>query len=117
MKETIAKSDWLKAQQCPAMAWHGLRTASQAPNEADRFRMQQGQEHIRTYQLFLVKEGKLSQSTYIQVASALRFLYTHTLNRQVSIDRIPFPRRERKLPIILSQAYSPLPVTSSVKRL
>src|SRR5882762_10852510 len=62
---------------------------------------QLGAEHIRTYQLFLVKEGRLSQSTYIQVVSALRFLYSQTLNRQVSIERIPFPRRERKLPIIL----------------
>ena len=52
---------------------------------------QLGAEHIRAYQLFLVKESGLSQSTYIQVVSALRFLYTQTLNRQVSIDRIPFP--------------------------
>jgi site-specific recombinase XerD len=37
------------------------------------------------------------------VVSALRFLYTQTLNRQVSIERIPFPRRERKLPLILSR--------------
>ena len=37
---------------------------------------QLGAEHIRAYQLFLVKEGRLSQSTYIQVVSALRFLYT-----------------------------------------
>jgi site-specific recombinase XerD len=64
---------------------------------------QLGAEHIRAYQLFLVKEDRLSQSTYIQVVSALRFLYTQTLNRQVSIDRIPFPRRERKLPIIMSR--------------
>jgi site-specific recombinase XerD len=64
---------------------------------------QLGAEHIRAYQLFLVKEGRLSLSTYIQVVCALRFLYTHTLNRQVGIERIPFPRRERKLPIILSR--------------
>jgi integrase/recombinase XerD len=64
---------------------------------------QLGAEPIRAYQLFLVKEDRLSQSTYIQVVSALRFLYTQTLNRQVSIERIPFPRRERKLPIILSR--------------
>ena len=64
---------------------------------------QLGAEHIRAYQLFLVKEGRLSQSTYIQVVCALRFLYTQTLNRQVGIERIPFPRGERKLPIILSR--------------
>jgi integrase len=28
---------------------------------------------------------------------------THTLHRKVGIDRIPFPRRERKLPMILSR--------------
>lgn len=45
MKETISKYDWLTAQACPAMAWHALRTAATAaPSEADRFRMEQGQE-------------------------------------------------------------------------
>lgn len=44
MRETIAKSDWLAAEQCLAMAWFGLRRATTAPNEADRFRMEQGQE-------------------------------------------------------------------------
>jgi integrase/recombinase XerD len=34
---------------------------------------------------------------------ALRFFYTHTLHRKVAIERIPFPRRERRLPLILSR--------------
>ena len=34
---------------------------------------------------------------------ALRFLYTHTLPRKIAIEHIPFPRRERKLPLILSR--------------
>ena len=60
-------------------------------------------EHIRLYQLFLIKEKKVSLPTYIQMVCALRFFYTHTLNQKVAIDRIPFPRRERKLPLILSR--------------
>jgi site-specific recombinase XerD len=60
-------------------------------------------EHIRAYQLFLIREKRVSQSTYIQTVCALRFFYTHTLDRKISIDRIPFPRRERKLPLILSR--------------
>lgn len=64
---------------------------------------QLGEEHIRRYQLFLAKEKKVSPSTYIQTVCALRFLYTHTFNRKVAIERIPFPRRERKLPMILSR--------------
>ena len=60
-------------------------------------------DHIRLYQLFLVHEKKVSLSTFIQVVSALRFFYTHTLHRKIDIQRIPFPRRERKLPLILSR--------------
>jgi integrase/recombinase XerD len=60
-------------------------------------------EHIRLYQLFLIQEKQVSLSTFIQVVSALRFFYTHTLNQKIAIERIPFPRRERKLPLILSR--------------
>jgi site-specific recombinase XerD len=64
---------------------------------------QLGAEHIRQYQLFLIKDKQASQSTCIQLVCALRFFYTHTLNHKVEIERIPFPRRERKLPLILSR--------------
>src|SRR5712692_1114051 len=62
-----------------------------------------GAEHIRQYQLFLIKEKKVSRATLIQAVCALRFFYTHTLSRKIAMDRIPFPRRERKLPLILSR--------------
>jgi integrase/recombinase XerD len=45
----------------------------------------------------------VSTSTYVMMICGLRFFYTHTLHRKVAIDRIPFPRRERKLPTILSR--------------
>ena len=64
---------------------------------------QLGPEQIRQYQLFLIKEKQAGQSTCVQAACALRFLYTHTLNRKIEIERIPFPRRERRLPLILSR--------------
>ena len=60
-------------------------------------------EQIREYQLFLIKEKGVALPTYIQVVSALRFLYTNTLHRQIGIERIPFPRYEKKLPIIMSR--------------
>src|SRR5580658_4805391 len=64
---------------------------------------QLGAEHIRRYQLFLTKEKKVSTSTYVMMICGLRFFYTHTLHRKVAIERIPFPRRERKLPLFLSR--------------
>jgi len=62
-----------------------------------------GAEHIRQYQLFLIQEKNVSRPTFVQMVCALRFFYTHTLNRKISMERIPFPRRERKLPLILSR--------------
>jgi site-specific recombinase XerD len=64
---------------------------------------QLGPEHIRQYQLFLSQQKRASLSTYIQVVAGLRFFYTHTLHRQVAIERMPLPRYQKKLPIILSQ--------------
>src|ERR1700722_8685459 len=40
-----------------------------------------GAEQIRQYQLFLIKEKKVSHPTFIQMVCALRFFYTQTLNR------------------------------------
>jgi len=62
-----------------------------------------GPEQIRDYQLFLIKEKGVSWSTYIQAVSGLRFLYSTTLHRQVTIEHIPMPRHEKKLPVILSR--------------
>jgi site-specific recombinase XerD len=64
---------------------------------------QLGAEHIRRFQLFLTKEKKVSRSTYVLMVCALRFFYTITMHRKIAIERIPFPRAERKLPVILSR--------------
>ena len=64
---------------------------------------QLGPEEIRAWQLFLLKEKKVKLSTYIQAVCGLRFFYRHTLNRSVDIERIPLPRYEMKLPVILSK--------------
>jgi len=65
---------------------------------------QLGAEEIRRYQLFLLNEKRVKLSSYIQAICALRFFYQNTLHRRIEIDRIPLPRYEKKLPIILSQA-------------
>ena len=65
-----------------------------------------GPEQIREYQLHLIKgikEKGASLSSYIQAVCGLRFLYPNTLHLQVGIERIPLPRYEKKLPVILSK--------------
>src|SRR6266700_1765474 len=64
---------------------------------------QLGPEEIRSWQLFLLNEKRVKLSTYIQAVCGLRFFYRNTLNRKIEIDRIPLPRYEKKLPVILSK--------------
>jgi integrase/recombinase XerD len=63
-----------------------------------------GPEHIRAYQLFLVQQKKLSWSPFNQTVCALRFFYHDVLHRKWMIEHIPYPRHERKLPVVLSPA-------------
>ena len=64
---------------------------------------QLGPEEIRRYQLHLINEKKVSFSHLNVTVCALRFLYGITLQRQVDIHRIPLPKLEHKLPVVLSQ--------------
>ena len=61
-----------------------------------------GPEQIRAYQLFLAHEKKASWSRFNQTVCALRFLYRHTLHKDWTIQHIPFPRKESRLPEVLS---------------
>ena len=63
-----------------------------------------GPEHIRQYQLLLVQRKKISWALFNQTVCALRFLYRHILHRDWMIEYIPYPRREDKLPVVLSPA-------------
>lgn len=61
-----------------------------------------GPDEIRHYQLHLVHTRHVSWSTFNQAVCALRFLYRITLGRAWSVSHIPFPKQERKLPVIMS---------------
>jgi len=62
-----------------------------------------GPEHIREYQRYLVEDKKCSWSRFNQTVCALRFLYRNTLGREWAVTHIPFPRKQKKLPVVLSQ--------------
>ena len=62
-----------------------------------------GPEHIREYQVHLFRDCKLSPGTIHSRTSALRFLFIKTLRRPYIPDDIPVPKRQRRMPIVLSQ--------------
>ena len=80
-----------------------IRSVAEFANHFHQSPDQLGPEQIRAWQLFLIKEKRVSQSTYIQAVCGLRFFYRNTLNRKIEIERIPLPRYEKKLPVILSK--------------
>ena len=62
-----------------------------------------GPEHIREYQVHLFRDCKLSAGTIEGRTAALRFLFVKTLRRPYLSDHIPFPKRQRRMPTVLSQ--------------
>ena len=63
---------------------------------------QLGPEEIRAYQIYLAEEKRVSVGTRIVAVSALRFLYAVTLQRDWSVQLIPAPKKDHRLPVILS---------------
>jgi integrase/recombinase XerD len=62
-----------------------------------------GAEHLRRFQLYLLQEKKLASGTVEMRMSALRFFFKKTLKRRdVGLDDLPFPKRPRRLPTVLS---------------
>jgi integrase/recombinase XerD len=62
-----------------------------------------GPEQIRDYQIFLVHTKHTSWSLFNQTVCALRFLYKVTLGQAEFIKHIPYPKQEKKLPVVLSR--------------
>ena len=61
-----------------------------------------GIEHVREYQLFLLEKKKVSWGTFNVAVCGLNFFYKATLRREWNNTHIPFPKKERKLPVVLS---------------
>jgi integrase/recombinase XerD len=61
-----------------------------------------GREQVRAYQVHLMDVRKLRPSSVSIAISALRFLYNVTLRRQWTPDDFPLPKKQLRLPAILS---------------
>ena len=62
-----------------------------------------GNEEVRKYLLYLLEEGTNSHSYVNQSLSSIKFLYNEVLNQYGITFDIPRPKKEFKLPEILSQ--------------
>ena len=62
-----------------------------------------GEEEIRNYQLHLVKERKWSISSQNQAINAIKFYLEHVLGGSRKVYAVDRPRKEYKLPVVLSE--------------
>jgi site-specific recombinase XerD len=62
-----------------------------------------GPEHIRAYLNHLAAQ-QISTGYFNVIVASLRFLYTVTLERDWAITRLPYQKKRRKLPTVLSIA-------------
>lgn len=61
------------------------------------------ESHIKEYMLYLIDEKRVSRSYHNQAVSALKFLYEEILNEHRVVSRLPRPRKENKLPVVISR--------------
>ena len=62
-----------------------------------------GQEHLRQYQLHLLRDCRLTVDTIVGRISALRFFFVKVLRRPYREVDLVYPKRPERLPVILSE--------------
>ena len=94
-----------------------LREAENLARYFNRSPAELGEEELKEYLLYLIKERHLSEGTFRFYVAGLKFLYRTTLKREWPVEKIMHPRREKKLPIVLdlSEVESLFSVTRNLK--
>lgn len=62
-----------------------------------------GREDIINYLLHMTEERKVSATYRDQAVSALKFFYGKVLNKRIIIEQLPRPKKEIKMPSVLSE--------------
>jgi site-specific recombinase XerD len=60
-------------------------------------------EELRNFLVHLSEEKKVSRSSFTHTISALRFFYTVTLGKQWMVQYLPYPQKQKKLPVVLKR--------------
>ena len=60
-------------------------------------------EDVRTFQLHLIQDKNLAYSTFNQAVCALRFYFRHTEPMPWPVTMVPFGKRPKTLPVVLSR--------------
>src|SRR4030043_221865 len=94
-----------------------LREAGNLAKYFNRSPAELGEDELKEYMLYLMKERHLSEGTLRFYVAALKFLYRTTLKREWAVQKIRYPRAKRRLPVVLdlSEVQSLFAVTKNLK--
>jgi integrase len=101
----------IRRKMIEAMQLHGLSEATQKSYVRHVRQLtahyhkspdQLSEEEVRRYLLYLQNEKKMAHATCIVAVAALRFFYQRTLQQTWGLFDLVRPRREKKLPVVLS---------------
>jgi len=94
-----------------------LREAANLAKYFNKSPEQLGEEELKAYLLYMMKERHLSEGTFRFYVAALKFLYRTTLKREWAVEKIRSPRAKRKLPVVLdlTEVESLFSVTKNLK--
>ena len=82
-----------------AYTYHARRFADFIQKPLDRATP----EDVRSFQLYLIEEKKVAYSSFNQAVCALRFLYSQTIRVPWPVTMVPFGKRPKTLPTVLSR--------------
>ena len=89
----------LAARTIDAYTYHARRFADFIQKPLDRATV----EDVRNFQLYLIEVKKVAYSSFNQAVCAIRFLYTHTIRVPWPVTMVPFGKRPKTLPAVLSR--------------
>jgi integrase/recombinase XerD len=94
-----------------------LREAGNLVKYFNKSPEQLGEDELKAYMLYLMKERHLSEGTFRFYVAGLKFLYQTTLKREWAVEKIRVPRAKRKLPVVLdlTEVESLFSVTKNLK--
>ena len=87
---------------CPTTIKGYLRSVEAFARHFGRPPDQLGLDEIRSYQAYLLQERKIGVRTAAVYTVGLRFFFCKTLKRTYPLEELPYPKRPRSLPIILT---------------
>jgi integrase/recombinase XerD len=81
-----------------------LREATNLSNYFGKSPVELGEKEVKEYLVHLLEDRKLSRGTYRNYVAGIKFLYKTTLNREEVVEKIRYPKANKKLPVVLDLA-------------